>query len=189
MTIYYLRAKNGAIKIGYTRSLHSRRISSLSVSSPLELELVAQEEGGIDLERHRHDQYREFHIRGEWFRPSAKLDFHLKQLNPNYEPVPYAAVDDYYQVKARLDNLTSWFATNGDEPPKITYLAVACGSAFWFALFILQMSYPTFLTYANEPVVIFVLSPFVTIIIIGSLLARVWQSRYSWRFSQSVKEQ
>lgn len=188
MTIYYLRAENGAIKIGYTRSLHSR-ISDLSVSSPLELELVGQEEGTIDLERRRHDQYRDSHIRGEWFRPSTQLNFHIGQLNPNYESIPYIATEDYYRVWARLDNLTSWFATDGDWPPKVTYLAVALGSIFWLVVFIIQVFSPNLFTYANEPVVIMALSPFVMIIVIGLLLAKVWQSRCLWRSSQPIKEQ
>lgn len=47
MTVYYIRADNGAIKIGYTSKDINTRMQSLSTSSPLKLELIAYESGGL----------------------------------------------------------------------------------------------------------------------------------------------
>lgn len=89
MTVYYIRASNGAIKIGYTSKNVDQRLSALSTSSPLDLELVAQEYGTLSTEKQRHDQFKDNNIRNEWFKPSDELNKLIKQINPLYVPIPY----------------------------------------------------------------------------------------------------
>ena len=102
MTVYYLRADNGAIKIGYSTNA-DKRFSSISTASPLGLELVAQEQGGLKLERQRHERFRGDSIRGEWFYPSDGLNEHIAKLNLEYRPMPYVDRESVEVMRQRVN--------------------------------------------------------------------------------------
>lgn len=74
MTVYFLRDKEcGSIKIGYTDGEPKLRISSIQVSSPHELEVMALADGGLELEAELHVRLAAYRIRGEWFRPEPEV--------------------------------------------------------------------------------------------------------------------
>lgn len=68
---YVIKASHGLapFKIGRTRTVQ-RRLASLILSSPVDLELVALA-GGEDYETVLHDRYADGRRRGEWFAPAV----------------------------------------------------------------------------------------------------------------------
>ncbi len=78
--VYFIGVKGGGpIKIGFTTTLESR-CATLRVGSPVELELLATEHGGFEVEQALHDRFRLFRMHGEWFRPEAELLAHIDSL-------------------------------------------------------------------------------------------------------------
>lgn len=71
--VYYMRIGN-RVKIGWSTSLASR----LATINPEEL--MATELGGRKLEHARHQEFRELHSHGEWFRLESPLVEHIEQL-------------------------------------------------------------------------------------------------------------
>lgn len=70
--IYFVRAENGLIKIGWAKN-PKRRFSSLCSGSPVALELLAFRPGSLDDEAARHARFAADRVRGEWFRLSQEL--------------------------------------------------------------------------------------------------------------------
>lgn len=72
--VYFLKPVGffGPIKIGCSE-FPIQRLKTLMAWSPFELELLATAEGGVDLERNLHECFFDLHLRGEWFRPDARL--------------------------------------------------------------------------------------------------------------------
>ena len=71
------------IKIGYTNNL-DRRLETLQIGNPLELELlhVILHETAEEAEEHEaklHHKFRRHHLRGEWFRARPLLRYIRKQ--------------------------------------------------------------------------------------------------------------
>jgi hypothetical protein len=60
---------HNAVKVGYANSIQgvSDRLKTLQVGNPSELKLLATREGGQDLERSLHREWRLYRIRGERF--------------------------------------------------------------------------------------------------------------------------
>lgn len=179
MTVYYIRADNGAIKIGYTSKDVNSRLQSLSTSSPLDLELVACENGGLKLERQRHDEYAKSNIRGEWFKPSDKLNERIADLNPKYKPIPYLEKSDYLKIALEkegfskdLEQIKSWYVTNRADPPKLVYISLLVN-----CLYLLFTFYAIDLFNIGESVFIIVTAALYPIVIPGFVLINIWHTR------------
>lgn len=71
--VYYLRLDR-LCKIGFTTNLPKR-----TKQLPHD-ELLATEPGGMEVERHRHAQFRSLRHRDEWFRYEADLQTHVESL-------------------------------------------------------------------------------------------------------------
>ena len=179
MTVYYLRADNGAIKIGYTTNT-SKRFSTISTASPLGLELVAQEGGGLKLERSRHSQFKSDSIRGEWFYPSDALNEHISQINPNFQPMPYVDHDNYHRMSAKEERVKDWFGTDRRDPPKIGIIVAIVGLLVTPLLHLAISTYPI-LTDEGVMLVSMAISPIFLFVIFGYILLKVWQIRSTWR--------
>lgn len=179
MTVYYLRAGNGAIKIGYSSNTN-KRFSSISTASPLELELVAQEEGGLKLEKKRHEQFKSDSIRGEWFYPSRTLNKHIKKLNGNYHPMPYVDHVEYYRLSEKEEKLREWFATDRSDPPKIGLVVATAGLLVVPLLHLITQAYPN-PSDGSISVVSMIVSPIFLFVLAGYILVKVWQLRVMWR--------
>ena len=73
MSVYYVRSvSDGLVKIGYAGDA-KQRFSKIQSDSPAELELVAVEDGSVELEADRHCQFASLRVRGEWFREEGPL--------------------------------------------------------------------------------------------------------------------
>lgn len=72
--VYFIRpvGMDGPVKIGCSDSPDGRR-RSLEQWSPFPLEIVANIEGGFELERRLHWHLHETRMHGEWFRASEEL--------------------------------------------------------------------------------------------------------------------
>ena len=80
-SVYYMLAKNGRVKIGFSGWPEGRRSQLQVYFGPLEI--LATEDGGRAKERERHDQFASTRIgRTEWFDVSDELRGHIKSLQP-----------------------------------------------------------------------------------------------------------
>lgn len=72
--VYFVRpvGMDGPIKIGVSARV-PRRVASLSLASPLPLEVAATVDGGFELEAHLHKHLRRHRSHGEWFRPEPEV--------------------------------------------------------------------------------------------------------------------
>lgn len=71
--VYFIRCNaGGLIKIGYTTDLPAR-VASLGHANAVGVSLLASADGGVVAESRLHTMFREYRVRGEWFRPSAPL--------------------------------------------------------------------------------------------------------------------
>ena len=72
--VYFIRREgDGAIKIGWTGSVHGTRMGGLQVGSVEVLTLVATIPGSQEVERQWHSRFAYANIRGEWFKPVPEL--------------------------------------------------------------------------------------------------------------------
>jgi len=79
--VYYVRRRDGAVKIGYSAYPAVRFKQLTQRHGPLEA--LAYEVGSEDLEARRHGQFHDLRIdaRAEWFHPGATLLHHIALLN------------------------------------------------------------------------------------------------------------
>lgn len=79
--IYFAQhGTDGPIKIGLTDDLELR-LSSLQTSSPVEIRLLATQEGDWSLERFLHQRFARLKVRGEWFHPEPDLLHYIANLS------------------------------------------------------------------------------------------------------------
>lgn len=77
--VYYLERSDGAVKIGTTCHLRTRRRQLARAYGPLSL--IAWEFGSYNLEQRRHSEFSQYRKRdSEWFAPSASLAKHVEAL-------------------------------------------------------------------------------------------------------------
>jgi hypothetical protein len=78
--VYFIRAKGGPIKIGYTNSKRglSQRLHMLRVGSPAELTLEGAVPGSREDERRAHEALRFWRRSGEWFGPSRAATSYMR---------------------------------------------------------------------------------------------------------------
>jgi hypothetical protein len=77
--VYFLRRRDGRIKIGRTSQLRTRVQTLQCEHGPLVL--LATEPGGKDRERELHQQFAFCHWQGEWFVPSTALCDYIDAVN------------------------------------------------------------------------------------------------------------
>lgn len=79
--VYFIRAKHGALKIGFTTSKVNleRRMSMLRVGCPQVLTIMGTVPGSRDDERRAHADLRLFRRQGEWFGPHRAVTAYLWQ--------------------------------------------------------------------------------------------------------------
>lgn len=68
------------VKIGKTSGSPEGRLAELQTGCPYELKLLAYVPGGIKRERQLHREFRELHVRGEWFKFERELYRFIKGL-------------------------------------------------------------------------------------------------------------
>ena len=125
MSVYFVRAKNGPVKIGYTSGKPEKRMRDLRVAMFAELELVGFIEGDRALEKSLHRQFKEHKIRGEWFDFAGAVAEYIKGLP---EPPHVAGKKTGWlslppEKRAEIERL--WFdksiASNGDVARMVGY--------------------------------------------------------------------
>jgi hypothetical protein len=73
--VYFIESgEGGPIKIGYGKNV-DYRISNLQMGNPVQLRLLgkALADDALAVEELLHDRFREYRIRGEWYRPVPEL--------------------------------------------------------------------------------------------------------------------
>lgn len=79
--VYFMRrSSDGAVKIGYTKTLNNRRRMIERVSE-CEVEVLATRRGGAMLERLYHSRFDCFCIGLEWFDPAPAILAEIARLN------------------------------------------------------------------------------------------------------------
>lgn len=79
--VYFIRAKGGAVKIGYTSSRKGLedRLASLRVGSAAELTLLGAVAGSRADEARAHEAMRLYRRSGEWFGPARAVTAYARQ--------------------------------------------------------------------------------------------------------------
>src|SRR3546814_2791795 len=80
--VYFIRpiGQAGPVKIGCSVGPNKRR-HELETWSPVPLEIVAEIDGGFDIERRFHAKFQDTHERREWFTWSQGLDDTITAIN------------------------------------------------------------------------------------------------------------
>jgi hypothetical protein len=81
MSVYFIEAPNGLVKIGFSTNPW-QRLGKMKVDCPDELILRSFVDGGISEERAFHQRFCSFHVRGEWFRLQGELRDFIDSLPP-----------------------------------------------------------------------------------------------------------
>jgi len=83
--IYFVRAgAKGPVKIGYAVSV-AERVALLQTGNHLPLLLLGVYPGTVALESMLHAKFARERIRGEWFKPSARLLRYIANLNTDFD--------------------------------------------------------------------------------------------------------
>lgn len=95
--IYFLQSgQDGPIKIGFTNSIDNR-LSALQVNSPYSIKALGTMEGDEQKEKWLHEQFSDFHFRGEWFWPAKSLLKFIKDNTADINDRP-AILDQHHPV-------------------------------------------------------------------------------------------
>lgn len=70
--VYFARAGR-AVKIGYSKDV-KKRVAHFRTGASEKIEIVARVPGSLELERHFHKVFAEYHSHGEWFRVAGRLE-------------------------------------------------------------------------------------------------------------------
>ena len=71
--VYFITQGNEYVKIGYTNGVPNRRLGELQVGNPHELSIKLLLFGDDRMERAMHEQFKQYHCRGEWYYLSHEL--------------------------------------------------------------------------------------------------------------------
>lgn len=82
--IYFLKSREGFIKIGTSMNVSSR-INSLQTSNPTELKVKAILDGSYKTEKGLHELFNHIRYRGEWFKYNDEMRYYLKAIRENPE--------------------------------------------------------------------------------------------------------
>lgn len=79
--VYFLATRDRQfVKIGKTRSPGNTRYVKLAGQSPVPVDLIAEIDGYTRVEKRIHDQFREYHAHGEWFRFEGTLKLFIEAI-------------------------------------------------------------------------------------------------------------
>jgi hypothetical protein len=70
--VYYARQPSGLIKIGTSTKVRSR-VRQIERDEGCSLVILATEPGGRRMESQRHGEFKDYRVKGEWFKPGARL--------------------------------------------------------------------------------------------------------------------
>ncbi len=77
--IYFIKAENGRVKIGYSKA-PDQRLQRLQQNSPVSLSLEAYAEGNRSVESALHRRFKSQRLHGEWFDLSSELASLVQQV-------------------------------------------------------------------------------------------------------------
>jgi len=78
--VYYAGDGNGRIKIGFSGNPWSR-VKEMRCANPfIEILITEKTDDGYELERKRHEEFKEYHLALEWFRTGERLLDHVNAL-------------------------------------------------------------------------------------------------------------
>ena len=83
--VYFITMNTGGecpVKIGYSSDI-DKRLSALQTASPYTCEIVGKLAGDFSLEREIHSKFRQYNMRGEWFRPVDEIFIYLRDMQLN----------------------------------------------------------------------------------------------------------
>lgn len=78
-SVYFISDEDGYVKIGVAKNVDSR-LQSLQTASRQKLTLLGSVEGDYDDESSYHKMFTDQRVRGEWFAPSVKLEYFIKEM-------------------------------------------------------------------------------------------------------------
>jgi DNA-binding XRE family transcriptional regulator len=78
--VYFIQAKNGPIKIGYTKSVITR-LQSLQTSNTEKLIVLGTIKGDAKKEKNIHEKFKHLRISGEWFKSDPELLSFIRKNN------------------------------------------------------------------------------------------------------------
>lgn len=124
MTVYFIKpiGMDGPVKIGSSGSPDRRR-RSLQTWSPFPLEIVAEIDGGVHLERRFHARFRLSHQNREWFAATPELRAVIAAINAgtfDIETLPGPEYVTHNKEAARAAHKASW---TEDRRMKASYCA------------------------------------------------------------------
>lgn len=101
------------VKFGYTVDVR-KRFSNLRAGCPDALHLLMDIPGGEALERELHFRFRDFRVRGEWFKPGPPV-LDLLARFANVEPMPDAIAT---RLQGRMTNGSTAESDRGSTSPQ-----------------------------------------------------------------------
>ena len=116
-TVYYLRRKDGLVKIGYTNNLVRRRTALEKQYGPLKL--MCAHYGYRNVEGKIHQMFEEYRVEGEWFEMGNRLKKHIYKVATGYLPtfgtydeVVSKILGEQLRCTAYVENKTENILTN-----------------------------------------------------------------------------
>lgn len=101
MTVYFMQQQGGEylIKIGFS-DLPDRRISAIRRAETEPVEILASIDGGREVERMLHKQLDADRVRGEWFRPSQRVQEMVQTAQSVSHPKRHKSINVTYDETA-----------------------------------------------------------------------------------------
>lgn len=91
--IYFVRRKDGVIKIGFTAANVARRKTTLEVAHG-KLELLGEIDGGLDTEKSIHARFSDARIDDrEWFRPTDELIAYIHEASHPHKRIELERIE------------------------------------------------------------------------------------------------
>lgn len=84
MAVYFIQDEDGPIKIGYSEGNPYRRLNAFCTGNPRELKLLVSIPGGREEEQALHERFADLRVKGEWFRPDARLLGFIEAMQYTY---------------------------------------------------------------------------------------------------------
>jgi hypothetical protein len=91
--MHYISTRPPLVKIGFASNV-ATRITSIQTSCPFEISLDLVLHGTQSLEVEMHEKFKEYHLRGDWFRCNGSLFCFIYDLSPT----GYRSVGSDYDI-------------------------------------------------------------------------------------------
>jgi hypothetical protein len=108
--VYFIQGvQGGPIKIGYTRSPGSSRLSMLQTGNPHELRVTREIAGDRDLERFLHNRFAHCRVIGEWFASTDRDLVRLARANVSRFDIFDEAIlsEIAFEVQTRVNEIVN----------------------------------------------------------------------------------